>query len=149
MPTTDDQVNDEQEEVVTEEEQQEETEEEAPGEEQPEEKADTFDRTYVEKLRKEAADARVKAKGADALAEALWSARVSHTGRLADPTDLPMPEGADPMDEEAITTAIDALLERKPHLESRMPRGKIGQGEGLGTGSGGDVDLAGIMRAHA
>lgn len=141
MSATDDQVTDiEETEEVTEEV----TEEETPGEEEP----DTFDRPYVEKLRKEAADARVKAKGAEALANALWEARVSSTGRLADPTDLPMPKGADPMDEEAVTAAIDALLEKKPHLESRVPRGKIGQGEGTG-GSGGDVDLAGIMRAHA
>lgn len=141
MSATDDQVTDTEE---TEEVTEEVTEEETPGEE----KQDTFDRPYVEKLRKEAADARVKAKGAEALAEALWEARVSSTGRLADPTDLPMPEGVDPMDEEAVTAAIDALLEKKPHLESRVPRGKIGQGEGTG-GSGGDVDLAGIMRAHA
>lgn len=138
MSATDDQVTDT-------EETEEVTEEETPGEEK---QVESFDRPYVEKLRKEAADARVKAKGAEALAEALWGARVSSTGRLADPTDLPMPKGVDPMDEEAVTAAIDALLEKKPHLESRVPRGKIGQGEGTG-GSGGDVDLAGIMRAHA
>lgn len=89
---------------------------------------DTFPRAYVEKLRKEAADARVKAQKADELAGALWAARVAATGRLADPTDLPMPEGADPLDPDAVTAAVDELLARKPHLASRVPRGDVGAG---------------------
>ena len=39
-----------------------------------------------------------------------------------------MPEDADPMDAEQITASVDALLERKPHLASRVPRGNAGQG---------------------
>lgn len=92
------------------------------------EDGDTFPRAYVEKLRKEAADARVRAQKVDELAEALWAARVAATGRLADPTDLPMPEDADPLDPEAVTAAVEDLLARKPHLASRVPRGDVGAG---------------------
>lgn len=112
----------------------------------PEDEAETFDRPYVERLRRENAEQRVRARRADDLAAALWSARVAATGRLADPTDLTMPDDADPLDAEAVTTAIDELLERKPHLASRRPTGDVGQGAG---GSGGTVDLAGIMRGLA
>lgn len=99
-------------------------------EETPEDdtEGDTFPRAYVEKLRKEAADARVKAQKSEELAGALWAAQVAAAGRLADPTDLPMPEGADPLDADAVTAAVDELLARKPHLASRVPRGNAGQG---------------------
>lgn len=107
---------------------------------------ETFTREYVEKLRKEAADARVRAKQTDSLAVALWTARVAATGRLADATDLVMPEGADPMDDDALTLAVDALLEVKPHLASRRPTGAIGQGA---TATADSVDLAGMLRSRA
>lgn len=107
---------------------------------------ETFTAEYVAKLRKEAADARVRAKRADELTSALWVARVAATGRLADATDLLMPEGADPMDSDALTTAVDALLEAKPHLASRKPQGGIGQGA---TGKTDTVDLAGMLRSRA
>ncbi len=118
-------------------------------EEQPEvEQAEPemFDRPYVEKLRKEAADARVRAKDRDTLAAALWSARVAATGRLADPTDIPLPDDADPLDAEAIEVAVTELLARKPHLASRKPRGDVGQGM---AGSTSSVDLAGMLRSRA
>lgn len=108
-----------------------------------EQESETFDRPYVEKLRREAAESRVKAKRADDLAAALWTARVTATGRLADPTDLVMPDDADPLDEDAVTAAVDDLLERKPHLASRKPRGDVGAGA---TPAGGTVDLAALMR---
>lgn len=92
------------------------------------EDGDTFPRAYVEKLRREAADARVRAQKADELAGALWEARVAATGRLADATDLPMPEDVDPLDADAVTAAVDELLARKPHLASRVPRGNVGAG---------------------
>lgn len=110
-----------------------------------EQEPETFDRPYVEKLRKEAADSRVKAKRADDLATALWTARVTATGRLADPTDLVMPDDADPLDEDAVTSALDDLLERKPHLASRKPRGSVGQGATTGAEP---VDLAALMRSR-
>lgn len=89
---------------------------------------ETFPRAYVEKLRRESADHRARAKRADELAAALWTARVAGTGRLADPTDLPMPDDVDPLDADAVATAVDELLGRKPHLASRVPRGDAGQG---------------------
>lgn len=108
----------------------------AEGEETPENGTDgvsegdpeSFPRSYVEKLRGEAAAARVKAQKSEELAGALWEARVASLGRLADPTDLPMPEGADPLDSDAVSAAVDELLSRKPHLASRVPRGDAGGG---------------------
>lgn len=73
---------------------------------------------------------------ADEYARALFEARVAATGRLADPTDLAY--SADLLDDaEALTAAIDALLERKPHLASRRPAwGDVGAGQAQ-PGSGG------------
>lgn len=107
--------------------------------------AETFPREYVEKLRKEAADARTRAKRADELGAALFTERVRATGRLADPSDLPFSDEllADP---DALSEAIGTLLAKKPHLASRTPRGDVGQGS---TGAGGDVDLAALLRAGA
>lgn len=109
------------------------------------EQAETFPREYVEKLRKEAADARVKAKRADDLAVRLHTALVAATGRLADPSDLPFDE-AHLEDADALSAAVDELLARKPHLASRRPVGSIGQGA---TATPAGVDLAGILRAGA
>lgn len=108
---------------------------------------ETFPRSYVEKLREEAAKHRTRAARADELAAALWSARVAATGRLADPTDLAMPEGVDPLDADAVTEAVDELLARKPHLASRTPRGEVGSG--ATGGDSGAVDIAGLLRARA
>ena len=111
-----------------------------------EEEPDTFPRSYVEKLRKEAGDARAKAKDRDDLAGRLHVALVAATGRLADPTDLPFDEDhlADP---DSLTAALDDLLTRKPHLASRRPVGNIGQG--VTTDGQTAVSLAGILRANA
>jgi hypothetical protein len=111
------------------------------GQQEPE----TFTREYVQQLRDEAAGHRVRARDRDALAQRLHGALVAATGRLADPSDLPFDE-AHLTDEVALTAAIDALLERKPHLASRRPRGDVGQGA---TGDGEPVDLAGILRGLA
>ncbi len=107
--------------------------------------AETFPREYVVKLRQEAADARVKAKDRDTLAERLHLALVAATGRLADPSDLVFDD--EHLDNaEALDAAIDELLTRKPHLASRRVVGDVGQGA---TGGGSDVDLAGILRSAA
>lgn len=112
----------------------------------PREDAETFPREYVEKLRKEAAEARQKAKRADDYARALFAARVAATGRLADPSDLPFdPELVDDLD--ALTSAIDELLQAHPHYASRTPQGDIGQG--AGTASHDEVDLAALLRRGA
>ena len=122
----------------------EETTQEAP--EAAQDDAETFPRDYVEKLRKEAAEARVKAKRADDLARELFTAKVTATGRLADPSDLAYDEAL-VADADALNAAIDALLDAKPHLASRTPRGDVGQGPTGGDAS--HVDLAAMLRAGA
>lgn len=112
----------------------------------PQDAQETFPRAYVEKLRQEAAEARTRAKKADEYARELFAARVAATGRLADPTDLPFDAGhLDSPD--ALNAAIDALLDAKPHLASRVPRGNVGQG--AGTASHDEVDLAALLRRGA
>jgi hypothetical protein len=107
---------------------------------------ETFPREYVEKLRKEAAEARTRAKRADDLARELFAAKVTATGRLADPSDLAYDEAL-VADSDALNAAIDALLTAKPHLASRTPRGDVGQGPTGGDAS--HVDLAALLRAGA
>lgn len=106
---------------------------------------DMFPRDVVEKLRRENAAARTKAKDRDALAQRLHRVLVEQTGRLADATDLPFDEAhlADP---EALTAAIDELLTRKPHLAARTFHGNIGQGATTDPTS---IDLAAILRHNA
>lgn len=87
---------------------------------------DMFPRRVVEKLRSEAAAARVKAKEADSLRRELFHARVQVDGRLIDPADLPYSEEL-LADGDALTGAIDELLARKPYLAKR-PIGDIGAG---------------------
>lgn len=106
---------------------------------------DTFPRAYVEDLRKEAAGYRDRAKDRDEIAHRLHEALVAATGRLQDPTDLQFDEDhiGDPA---KMVTAIDELLEKKPHLASRTPHGNIGQGVAQGTDT---VSLAGLLRQGA
>ncbi len=93
---------------------------------------ETFDREYVQKLRDEAAGHRVKAKRIDALSARLATAQAALTGKLADPTDLPFTadllDDDGLVDEDKVRAAVDALIERKPHLAARRPTGNIGQG---------------------
>ena len=119
---------------------------EAPEEtEQTEEEPETFPRAYVEKLRRESAGYRDKAKRADELGERLQVALVEATGRLADATDLPYaPEYLD--DPAALTEALEALLKAKPHLASRRPVGDVGQGASAGPAG---FSLADVLRAGA
>lgn len=109
----------------------------------PEDEPDTFPRAYVEKLRKENADARAKLKDRDALAERLHAALAAADGRLADPTDLPYSE--DHLDPESMGTAIADLIARKPHLKARRFGGDVGQGSRGGV-NGAQVDLLGTLR---
>ena len=118
--------------------------EEAPRE--PDEELDkTFPREYVEKLRKEAADYRTRAKDRDDLAHRLHDALVAATGRLADPSDLAFDE-QHLDDAEALQDAIDTLLAAKPHLASRRVHGDIGQGV---TNHHTTTNLAALLRANA
>lgn len=110
------------------------------------EDAETFPRSYVEKLRDESAKYRQRAQKADDLATRLHMSLVAATGRLADPEDLPFNE-VHLDDAEALAAAVDDLLARKPHLASRKPRGDVGQG--IASASSASVDLAGILRSRA
>lgn len=109
-----------------------------------EEEPDTFPRSVVEKLRKENAGYREKARKAEDYARELFHARVAATGRLADPEDLPFDEALLD-DRDALLAAVEDLLARKPHMGSRTPRGDVGQGL---SGSSATVDLAGILRSR-
>lgn len=90
----------------------------------------------TKKLRKENATLRERAKAAearaartDSLAARLHTELVRATGKLADPADFPYNPDADLLDDpEAFNQAIDELLEAKPHLKSRVPKGDVGQG---------------------
>lgn len=111
----------------------------------------TFDRPYVEALRRSEAAHRVRAKTADALGARLVTAYAAATGRLADPTDLAAsPELCDDdgvPDPGKVAAAVDALLEARPHLATRRPSGDVGQGARPGDTAG--VSLAGMLRAGA
>lgn len=106
---------------------------------------ETFPREYVEKLRAENAETRIKAKKADEYARRLHKALTAATGRLQDAEDLPF-DASHLDDPEALEAAITELLERKPHLATRRVTGDIGQGV-TETSSG--VDLAGLLRRSA
>lgn len=117
----------------------------------PEDDADTFPRAYVERVRGESRRYRERAQAAEQragdLAAALWRTRVESLDRLADPDDLPLPDDADPLDDDALAAAVDALLERKPHLAARRARGDVGQHERREDTEA--VSLAGLLRANA
>lgn len=98
-------------------------------------------------MRRENAGYRERANSADALAQRLHTALVAATGRMADPTDLPF-EQVHLDDEDALTTAIDELLTKKPHLASRRVTGDIGQGN-RGSAADAPVNLADILRSRA
>ncbi|MCK3768559.1 hypothetical protein MZK47_02590 [Microbacterium aerolatum] len=109
------------------------------------EDAETFPRDYVVKLRDENAKYRQRAADRDEIATKLHTALVAATGRLADPSDLPFDNGhlADP---DALTAALDALLQAKPHLASRKPTGNIGQGV---SGASDSFSLSALLKSNA
>lgn len=107
---------------------------------------ESFPRDYVEKLRRESARYRDRARSADAYGQRLHTELVRATGRLADPSDLPFDE-SHLDDPDALAAAIDDLLDRKPHLASRRPTGEIGQGALSGAAPA--VDLAALLRKRA
>ncbi|MBS1696384.1 MAG: hypothetical protein JST91_29715 [Actinobacteria bacterium] len=100
---------------------------------------ETFSAAYVRQLREENAKARVKAQRADELAHRLHAELVRATGRLADPGDIEY--DAEHLDDgDKLTAAIDSLLEAKPHLRSRTPKGEVGQGV-----RGGPIEPVGLL----
>lgn len=99
-------------------------------------------RRQAARYRTELRDSQTRAGELEA---ALWRARLELDGRLADPDDLPVdPELVD--DPDGIRAAVDALLERKPHLRSRRIRERAGQGEGSASAS---VSLAELLSRGA
>ncbi|HEX9993820.1 MAG TPA: hypothetical protein VGB14_12905 [Acidimicrobiales bacterium] len=124
----------------------------------PPEDADTFPRSYVERLRAEAADRRTAARDAEARAEALTrrllTAEVARAvdGVLADGDDLtahvPAAElvGEDGLpDAERIRAAAEALAERKPHLAAR----RFGEADLGVRRQAPSFDLAAVLRDAA
>lgn len=116
----------------------------APAEE-PSDDEDTFPRHVVEKLRRENAGYREKAKKAENYARELFHARVAATGRLADPDDLTFDEHLLD-DRDALLAAVEDLIARKPHLALRKPRGDVGAG--ALSSDAATVDLAGLLRSR-
>jgi hypothetical protein len=93
--------------------------------------SEKFPRDYVEKIRRESAGYRDRAKSAegrvDELSRALFTARVEASGKLADATDLPY--SADLLDDPAaLDAAVDILIGDRPHYAKRAPKGDVGQG---------------------
>lgn len=89
--------------------------------------AETFPRSYVERLRRENQRYRDQAGHADDYARRLHTEIVRATGRLADPTDVEF-DAEHLADADQLDAAITALLDAKPHLAARRPAGDIGQG---------------------
>lgn len=124
-----------------------------PAQEPAEGAEETFTREYVEQLRTEAAESRVKAKRATDLETALRTAVVEKVAGpiLQDATSLEWSdEYADEHgmpDPEKIREAAEALATEKPHL-SRV-RGDVLQGHRGEESDAGTVDLAGLLRAGA
>ena len=105
---------------------------------------DTFPRDYVEKLRRESAGYRERAKRVDELERRLHVALVRADGRLADPEDLEF--NAEHLeDADALEAAITDLVDRKPGLRSRKYGGDVGAGK-RGTANTKPVDLIELMR---
>ena len=108
---------------------------------------DTFDRAYVERLRKESAGYRDRVKQAEAradeLARRLHTELVRATGKLQDPRDMPFSEDH-LTDAEALTAAVDQLVTDRPHLRSRKPVGDVGQG--TRTETTGPRDFSALFR---
>lgn len=118
--------------------------------------SEVFPRDYVERLRRENAGYRQKAKDAEQaagesdsvaynFAQRLHTAMVAATGKLADPTDLGF-HIEHLTGDDAINEAVDALLAQKPHLRSRKPSGNIGQGH---RGHTAEFSLLDILKSRA
>ncbi|MDN6274506.1 MAG: hypothetical protein L0J52_11135 [Corynebacterium casei] len=91
------------------------------------EEPDTFDRSYVEKLRKESAKYRDKAKRAEELEKRLHRSLVAQDGRLADPDDMEFnPDHLH--DADALSDAITKLVASKPGLKAQQLSGDVGAG---------------------
>lgn len=133
-----------------------ETEEETTDTEQPaveltdetDSESDENSTSALSKVRREAAGYRTQLRDTEKKLEAirgeLFHAKVSASGRLADPTDMPV--NVELLeDPDALEEAITELLEAKPHLKARK-FGSIGQ-EDKRKSQG--VSLGSILRRNA
>lgn len=108
-------------------------------------------RAEVRRLRDEAAAGRAATRRTDTLAQRLVEAYAAAMGLLADPTDL-RADLATVLDDDGLVDrtkveqAVVMLLDAKPHLASRTPRGSIDQGA---RDDAPGVDLAGLLRSGA
>lgn len=116
-----------------------------PAEEEVNEEGDMFPRKYVERLRRESAGYRDRAKHADELAHRLHTALVRLDGRLADPEDLPFDE-AHLDDADSLTEAITDLVDRKPGLRAQKIGGDVGAGD-RGPAPGAPFDLISAIKS--
>lgn len=98
----------------------------------PTEAPATFDADYVKGLRAEAAEYRVKAKRAEALAAQALRAMATADGRLIDPSDLHYDESLmakdGTIDPDKVAEAISELGRTKPHLIRQRPTTPVAQG---------------------
>jgi hypothetical protein len=115
-----------------------------------------FSREYVEKLRAEAAERRVRAKRAEDLQARLLDAviREGTAGILEDADDLRRHvDEATLVDDDGypdvvkVRAAAETIAATKPHLARRRPTGDIDQG--ARPESSGDVNLAEMLRELA
>jgi hypothetical protein len=93
--------------------------------------AKTFPLDYVEKVRRESAGYRDRAKTAEAradeLARALFTARVTATGKVENPAEIAY--NADILDDaDALSQAIDDAITERPYIKARKVTGSVGQG---------------------
>lgn len=99
-------------------------------------------------VRREAAGYRKKLREAETelqqVKAELFHSRVAATGKLADPTDMPVDTEL-LADDDELQAAIDSLLQDKPHLKARS-FGNIGQGERPAPDP---VSLGSILRNNA
>ena len=97
-----------------------------------EDTAETFDRSYVEKLRDEAATHRLKAKRVDAANERLLASLVTADGRLVNPAELPLTDAL--LDDDGIVdptkvgAAVENLIGAKPYLQTPAAPPPLPQG---------------------
>lgn len=99
-------------------------------------------------VRREAASWRTQFREAEKQLEStrreLFVQKVKATGKLADPTDMPVDTEL-LADDDELQAAIDSLLQDKPHLKARS-FGNIGQGERPAPDP---VSLGSILRNNA
>ncbi|CAN5888195.1 hypothetical protein BH10ACT9_BH10ACT9_35530 [soil metagenome] len=100
---------------------------------------DELTREKLTKLRNEARNLRDRAKNAEAradtLARELFTARVTATGKVENPTEIAY--NADLLDDtDAFNAAIDAAIGERPYIGKRRATGDVGQGH-RGQSAGG------------